>query len=99
MTDMHGRKIKGLKAASGETKDYGHDGRYVEIFYDRTEGKVWGVFQCSLGQNSWTDYHDSNIIKICNTARHMTMQEIADLINEKMDYIETKEKWEKEIAQ
>lgn len=41
---------------------------------------VWTVFQCSLGHNSWTEYHDENIVKICNTDEHMTMQEIADCI-------------------
>ena len=80
--NTYGLTIKGLKKTSGYTEDYGYySGRYVEIFYDRSTGEVWGSFQYSLGQNSWTEYHDPDIVKICNTSRHMTMQEIADEIN------------------
>ena len=80
--NTYGLAIKGLKKASGCTEDYGsYSGRYVEIFYDRSTGEVWGNFQCSLGQNSWTEYHDPAVVKICNTSRHMTMQEIADEIH------------------
>ena len=32
--------------------------------------------------NWWTEYHNHNIIKVCNTQEHMTMQEIADAIAE-----------------
>lgn len=81
MLNLHGLKIKGLKKASGETETYTQrDGRYNEIFYDRESGEVWTMFQCCLGQNSWTQYHNKNIIKVCNTSKHMTMQEIADAI-------------------
>lgn len=80
--NTYGLSIKGLKKASGCTEDYGsYSGRYVEIFYDRSTGEVWGNFQCSLGRNSWTEYHDPDIVKICSTSRHMTMQEIADEIH------------------
>ena len=80
--NTYGLSIKGLKKASGCTEDYGsYSGRYVEIFFDRSTGEVWGNFQCSLGQNTWTEYHDPAVLKICNTSRHMTMQEIADEIH------------------
>ena len=80
--NTYGLPIQGLKTTSGYTEDYGsYSGRYVEIFYDRSTGEVWGNFQISLGQNSWTEYHDPAVVKICNTSRHMTMQEIADEIH------------------
>ena len=80
--NTYGLTIKGLKKTSGFTQDYGYySGRYVEIFYDRSTGEVWGNFQFSLGQNSWTECHDPAVVKICNTSRHMTMQEIADEIH------------------
>ena len=44
--------------------------------------KIQGIRKVSLGCNSWTEYHDGNVIKICNTSRHMTMQEISDAIYE-----------------
>lgn len=81
--DTHGLKIKGLRKASGETCNYGEcSGMYDEIFYDRATGEVWTVFQCSLGQQWWTRYHDENVLKVGNTQRHMTMQEIADAVYE-----------------
>ena len=79
--NTHGLKMVGLKKASGNTEDYGYySPSYEEVFYDMKTGEVWTVFQHSLGQNWWTQYDDKNIIKICNTSHHMTMQEIADRI-------------------
>ena len=79
--NTHGLKMIGLKKASGNTEDYGFcSGMYEEIFYNKQTGEVWTKFQCSLGYNSWTEYHDEDIVKICNTDEHMTMQEIADCI-------------------
>lgn len=83
--DTHGLKMTGLKKASGETRNYGfYSPEYNEIFYDRATGEVWTVYQHSLGHNSWTEYHDPNVIKICNTSQHLTMQEIADGISNKL---------------
>lgn len=87
--NKHGLKIDGLKKASGETANYGaHSDLYDEIFYDRATGEVWTKFQCSLGQNSWTEYHDANVVKIGNTQQHMTMQQIADAIWEAVTAME-----------
>lgn len=83
--NTYGLKIKGLKKASGNTLNYGYySGFYNEVFYDRATGEVWTVFQYSLGQNTWTKYHDPNVIKICNASNHMTMQEIADCIYDRI---------------
>lgn len=93
MLNTYGLKMIGLKKVSGQTYDYGYySGEYVEIFYDTKTGEVWTKYQYSLGHNSWTQYHDPSIIKICNASGHLTMQAIADLIRdavEKMDYYET----------
>lgn len=79
--DTHGLTIKGLRKASGETSDYGaYSAMYSEIFYDRATGEVWTVLQCNLGQNSWTEYHGPDVIKVGNTQHHMTMQALADAI-------------------
>ncbi len=84
--NKHGRKMTGLKAASGDTKGLCgyYSGAYVELFYDMSTGKVWTIFQYSLGQNTNTVYHDSDVIKICNISDPMTMQEIADEIDNYM---------------
>lgn len=84
----HGLKMNGLKAASGETQNYGYySGCYVQISYDTRDGQVLTSFHCSLGQNSWTEYHSDKIVHICNTSRHMTMQEIADKIAQEVAWI------------
>lgn len=81
--NKHNLKINGLRAACGETVDWElGSGGYTEIFYNRESGEVWTIDQVSLGHNSWTVYHDPNIIKVCSTSQHMTMQEIADAILE-----------------
>lgn len=81
--NYHGLTIKGLRKASGSAVNWApRSGGYDEIFYDLSTGDVWTVAQVSLGCNSWTEYRDGNVIKICNTSRHMTMQEISDAIYE-----------------
>ena len=83
--NTYGLKIKGLRKVSGDTKNYGfYSGKYVEIFYNRDTGELWSVYQFSLGQNSWTEYHDNAIIKVCNATEHMTMQEIVDRIHNQL---------------
>lgn len=76
MVYKHGLNIKGLKKASGKTYD-APEGLYFEIFYNRDSGEVWTVEQQA---GHWSRYRDDNIIRICGTNRHMTMQEIADEI-------------------
>lgn len=94
--NTHGIKMTGLKAVSGETKDLGgyYSGQYVEIFYDRSTGKVWGNYQYSLGQNTWTVYDDPDVIKICNASDKMTMQQIADAVSAHLQEIAEREAWE-----
>lgn len=87
--NTHGLTIKGLKETSGKTKDYGsYSGHYVEIFYDRKTGEVWGIEQFSLGHNTWTEYRNPSIIGVCNATMHMTMQMIADTIKQRIDSIQ-----------
>jgi hypothetical protein len=81
--NTHGLKMHGLKKASGETQNYGYySGSYVQINYDVSTGDVWTDYHYSLGQNSWTEYRDSDVITVCRTSCHMTMQEIADAISD-----------------
>ena len=83
----HGLRINGLKKASGCTENYGpYSGSYVEIFYDKSSGDVWGNYQYSIGHNSWTVYNDPDIIKICDASMHMTMQQIADAIHDRLRF-------------
>lgn len=91
-TNKHGLTIKGLRKASGNTVNWtARSGGYTEVFYDKSSGEVWTVDQVSLGQNSWTEYHDPSVVKVCNTSRHMTMQQIADAISRKLSCIDEME--------
>ena len=81
MLNTYGLKMNGIKKASQDTADWDtRSGGYEELFYNINSGNVWAVTQVSIGQNSWTEYDDPSIIKIMNSTKHMTMQEIADAI-------------------
>jgi hypothetical protein len=96
--DKHGLTITGLKKCSGNTSDTGfYSASYSEIFYDRDNGATWAKYQYDFGRNTETVYH-GNVIKICNTSKHLTMQEIADAIHQKLQEIEAMEEWGK-VAQ
>lgn len=87
--NTYGLKMTGLKKASGSTQDYGfYSGLYDEIFYDLSTGEVWTKFQCSLGYNTWTVYNDAAIVKVGNTCKHLTMQQIADMIHDVVSGLE-----------
>ena len=90
MVNKHGHKMVGIKAASGATKGLRgyYSGEYCELVYDRSNGEVWTKYQCSLGQNAWTEYHDSNVITIGHLDEPTTMQAIADMIARKLAALE-----------
>ncbi|MCD7996424.1 MAG: hypothetical protein LUH21_04235 [Clostridiales bacterium] len=83
------RKIKGLKKIVSETKALRgyYSGLYIQLNYNLETGEAWTDYHCSFGQNSWSQYHDSNIITICNISSPMTMKEIRQRIEEKVEYI------------
>lgn len=83
--NKHGLKMRGLKSASGDTKNYGRN-CYIQISYNTRTGEVLTDYHCSIGGNSWTEYHDAAIITIGNTNRHMSMQDIADKIAEEIEW-------------
>lgn len=77
--------MHGLKAASGWTEDFGYySGQYVQISYDRNTGDILANYHYSLGQNSLTQYRDPAIITVAIASNHMTMQQIADAIADKL---------------
>lgn len=78
-TNTHGLKMSGLKKAAGDTKGIQRPG-YCELFYDIKTGEIWTVYQNSIGMNTWTEYRDPAVLKVCDIIRQSTMQEIADWI-------------------
>ena len=76
------KKLIGLRQAAKNTVNWPlNSGGYTEIFVNRSTGEVWTVDQVSLGQNTWTEYNDPEIVKVCNTSCHMTAKQISDAIS------------------
>ena len=83
--DTHGLKMIGLRKASGCTKHFPcGSGQYFQISYDTATGEVLTTFH--LDNNSWTEYDDENIILICHTQHHLSIQTLADMIASKVSY-------------
>lgn len=91
--DTHGLKMIGLRKASGYTENYpAASGKYVQISYDTETGEILVSYHVSLGQNSWKEYNNVNVILVCFTRHHLSMQTIADLIAAKVSY-NTSKQW------
>lgn len=79
--NKHNLPMHGLRKAAGDTRNsLPARNCYMQISYDRDDGAILSDFHCSLGGNSWTQYHDASIITACTTSKPMTMQQIADAI-------------------
>ena len=89
MINTYGLKMTGLKQVVSETKclDGYYSGKYLQLNYDISTGEVFTNFHFSLGQNNWSEYHNADIIVICNLSSPHTMQQIVDLIHEKLEYL------------
>ena len=90
MLNKHGYKMVGLKKAVSEMPGENYNGQYVQINYDKRDGEVLANYHVSLGQNSWTEYHDKETILIGNY-QAATMQQIADAIAETIAMASLKE--------
>ena len=86
MLNKYGLKMSGIKKASAATVNWSaRSGGHTQISYDRATGEI--LTNDHIGQ-SWTEYHDPDVITVCYTNRHMTMQEIADAIRDAMMLLE-----------
>lgn len=84
MINRHGLKISGLKKAAGDLRTLNGGAEYYELFYNTATGETWTRYHYSIGRNSWTVYHDPDIIKIGDYTAATTMQALADDIAEEM---------------
>lgn len=89
--NKYGLKITGLKKLAGELqanlpKSGGeYSPAYFQINYNTDTGEVWGDYLYSLGHCSWLRYHNENIIVIGDVSEQITMQQICDLIKQKLN--------------
>lgn len=73
-------KIVGLKKVAGESKYLNkYKGEYLQLNYDMRSGKVWTDFFCSFNE-SWKEYHDSNVINCGNISEKVTMQDVREIV-------------------
>ena len=76
---MKERKFHGVKAAVGEMASCNrYDGTYLEVHYDLEEDRVYTHFHCSLGMNSWTEYHDPAVIPVGMYSSSVKMAELKE---------------------
>ena len=80
MIDKHGLKIVGVKKVSGETKWlYPYCGCHYQVNYDLSTGEVWCTL---LTNNNYIVYYNDNNIGVCNAMKPMTMQDVADAVDQ-----------------
>ena len=71
------RKFHGIKAAVGEMpRRNNYDGTYLEVHYDMDEDEVYTHYHCSFGHNSWTEYHDPDVVFVGFYDEPVTMKEL-----------------------
>lgn len=80
--NKYGMKMEGLRAASGETTSWAG---YTQVSYDMNDGQILTNDHAGTPDSSWTQYHSNSIITVLNASRHYTMQEIADVIHDKVN--------------
>lgn len=78
--NKYGLKIRGLKAVSGYITPV--DNGYYEVWYDTSTGDVWADYHPD--HNEWSVYHDIDVICVTRCRKHLTMQEIADCISNRL---------------
>lgn len=84
---MKGLKLHGIKKLAGETKTLnGYDGRYIQVNYDMRKDEVWGDYLCSIGHNTWVEYHDPHILCCGKVCEPWTMKELRDMIEDEVAY-------------
>lgn len=80
---------RGLIAAIKNSDDGNgyYSSGYTEVFYNVDNSECWGVYQYSVGRNTWTNYHDDAIVKIGNYSGKVTKRELLEDITRKVDYL------------
>ena len=84
--NKHGIKMVNLRKISGETVN--NPAGYSQISYDRATGELLEAWHPGTWATSWTEYHDPDVIHVCNTSRHMTMQELADAVRDALNMVD-----------
>ena len=88
-TNTYGLTMKGLRDACSATQDYGYYGPgMIEIIYNRETGEIRTKY--FVDKNSWTAVEDPECT-VAHTYEHMTMQQIADAIYQRVQELSAHE--------
>ena len=81
--NTYGIKMINLEEISKATVNnrYG----FSQIDYDRSTGELLESWHAGNPDSNWTEYHDPNVIRVCCTRRHMSMQRLADSVRDALD--------------
>lgn len=71
---------------------------YYQLNFDMSTGELWTDFHCSLGANEHTFYQDDNIIFCGNLRRKHSTAELAELVDQAVEYRKLEIEREKEYA-
>ena len=72
------REVRGADDGLGS-----YSNTYVQINLDKDTGEIWGDFHCSIGRNSWTEYHEDNIVSLGMYADNkFQLEDLAEALSE-----------------
>lgn len=83
--NKYGIKMVNLRKISGNTVN--NPTGYSQISYDRSTGDLLESWHAGSSMTSWTEYGDPDVIHVCNTSLHMTMQQLADAVRDSLNRI------------
>ena len=80
-------KLKGIKNVVTEARNnLGKNNLYLQVNVDKSTGRVWSDLHCSIGQNSWTEYADKDVLNCGNISdKNITMAEIKAMVERKLN--------------
>ena len=80
-------KLTGVKNVVSEARNnLGKNNLYLQVNVDKSTGKVWTDLHCSIGQNSWSDYKDSDILNCGNISdKNVTIAEVKAMVERKIN--------------
>jgi hypothetical protein len=83
-------KLKGIKNVVTEAKNnLSKNNLYLQVNVDKSTGRVWSDLHCSIGQNSWSEYKDSNILNCGNISDpQITMADLKAMVERRINRCE-----------
>ena len=81
-------KIKGIKNVVTEAKNNlgKNNNLYLQVNIDKSTGRVWSDLHCSVGQNSWSEYVDKDVLNCGNVSnKNITMADVKAMIERRIN--------------